>query len=106
MTATANLAQALGGGPPATETSDVPIEHLDYEYINKCSSGKELEQILRVLRFVKVFGVVLVYSCFVFLTLVLSWSILILSCLLLFCLDLFLFCLVCSCSTLVSFFLL
>ena len=69
MTATANLAQALGGGPPSTETSDVPIEHLDYEYINKCSSGKELEQILRVLRFVRVFGVVLVYSCFVLFTL-------------------------------------
>ena len=53
MAATANLAQALGGGPPpAADTSEVPVEHLDYAYINKCSSGKELEQILKVLRFV------------------------------------------------------
>ena len=53
MTATANLAQALGGGPPSApvDSSEIPIEHLDYEYINKCTSGKELEQILRVLRF-------------------------------------------------------
>ena len=41
-------------GHPASAThisqSDVPIEHLDYEYISKCSNGKELEKILKVLR--------------------------------------------------------
>ncbi|XP_063690979.1 sperm-associated antigen 1-like [Bolinopsis microptera] len=51
MAATANLAQALGGGPsPAADKSEVPVEHLDYTYINNCTSGKELEQILKVLR--------------------------------------------------------
>ena len=30
-------------------TSGVPIEHLDYGYIEKCTNSKELEKILRVL---------------------------------------------------------
>ena len=30
--------------------TDIPIEHLDYDYVGKCSSGSELEKILRVLR--------------------------------------------------------
>ncbi|CAH3162104.1 unnamed protein product [Pocillopora meandrina] len=37
----------LEGSPT---TSGVPIEHLDYGYIEKCSKSKELEKILRVLR--------------------------------------------------------
>lgn len=28
----------------------VPVEHLDYEYIEKCKNVKYLEKILRVLR--------------------------------------------------------
>ena len=32
--------------------SGVPIEHLDYRYIGECKNGKELEKILRVLRWV------------------------------------------------------
>lgn len=34
----------------SSTTSGVPIEHLDYGYIEKCSKSKELEKILRVLR--------------------------------------------------------
>ncbi|KAK2556998.1 hypothetical protein P5673_020844 [Acropora cervicornis] len=30
--------------------SGVPIEHLDYRYIEQCKNGKELEKILKVLR--------------------------------------------------------
>lgn len=48
MTETA--AQALMTGQPLRETLNVPIEHLDYEYIRQCSNMKELEKILRVLR--------------------------------------------------------
>lgn len=35
-------------------TSGVPIEHLDYTYVNECKNGKELEKILKVLRWVVV----------------------------------------------------
>lgn len=34
----------------SSTTSGVPLEHLDYGYIEKCSKSKELEKILRVLR--------------------------------------------------------
>lgn len=34
----------------SSTTSGVPIEHLDYGYIGKCTKGKELEKILKVLR--------------------------------------------------------
>ena len=30
--------------------SGVPIEHLDYRYVEGCNNGKELEKILKVLR--------------------------------------------------------
>lgn len=37
----------LGG---SQTKSGVPIEHLDYRYIEECNNGKELEKILKVLR--------------------------------------------------------
>jgi len=30
--------------------TDIPIEHLDFEYIGKCTNAEEVEKILRVLR--------------------------------------------------------
>lgn len=32
--------------------SGVPIEHLDYGYVGECKNSKELEKILKVLRWV------------------------------------------------------
>lgn len=34
----------------ATGSSDVPVDHLDYGYIEKLSNTSELEKILKVLR--------------------------------------------------------
>ena len=31
-------------------SGDVPVEHLDYDYIGKCKDVKYLEKILRILR--------------------------------------------------------
>ena len=31
--------------------SDVPLEHLDYQYIRECKNGSEVERILKVLRY-------------------------------------------------------
>ena len=56
-----NLAQAMTGQEPAKNT-DIPIDHLDYGYVNKCSNGKELEKILKTLRFVGRVRVLVVYS--------------------------------------------
>ncbi len=36
--------------------TDIPIEHLDYDYVGNCSSATELEEILKVLRCVAVSG--------------------------------------------------
>ena len=33
--------------------TNIPIEHLDYNYISKCNKASEIEKILRVLRRVK-----------------------------------------------------
>lgn len=33
-------------------TSGIPVAHLDYNYIGKCSNGPELEKILKVLRLI------------------------------------------------------
>lgn len=33
-------------------TSGIPVSHLDYNYIGKCSDGAELEKILKVLRLI------------------------------------------------------
>ena len=50
------LSDAVGGGSsnptPASKANlpDVPIDHLDYAYINKCTNSKELKDILEVLR--------------------------------------------------------
>ena len=41
---------ALFGPDNKEATPDVPVEHLDYDYVNECSSAKELIAILRVLR--------------------------------------------------------
>lgn len=35
-----------------TKRYDIPLAHLDYGYIRSCSDVKELEKILRVLRWV------------------------------------------------------
>jgi hypothetical protein len=46
------LPGAVGASTPASnaELPDVPIDHLDYAYINKCTDCKELKDILQVLR--------------------------------------------------------
>ena len=31
--------------------SDVPLEHLDFQYIRECKSGNEVERILKALRY-------------------------------------------------------
>ena len=36
-----------------TKHYDIPLCHLDYDYIRGCSDVKELEKILRVLRYVQ-----------------------------------------------------
>ena len=33
--------------------TNIPIEHLDYNYIRKCNNASEIEKILRVLRWVQ-----------------------------------------------------
>ena len=48
-----NLAQALGGGAPDSSSFDIPVAFLDYQHITKCTNGKELEKILKILRLVK-----------------------------------------------------
>jgi hypothetical protein len=35
--------------PNVSKKSDVPLEHLDYKYVNGCEDVKELEKIFRVL---------------------------------------------------------
>lgn len=30
--------------------TDIPIEHLDYEYIRKCNKASEVETLLKILR--------------------------------------------------------
>ena len=42
--------------------TDIPIEHLDYDYVGKCSSASELEEILKALRWVAVSVRTLVHS--------------------------------------------
>ncbi len=34
-----------------TQHSDIPLSHLDYGYIEKCNDVKELEKILKILRY-------------------------------------------------------
>ena len=49
--AEADVAELLGGGSSKSSKSlDVPVEHLDYEYVKSCNSAPELEKILVVLR--------------------------------------------------------
>lgn len=44
-------------------TSGVPIEHLDYRYVGECKNSKELEKILKVLRWVMVdFNIWILFS--------------------------------------------
>ena len=38
----------LGIAPKAP--TEVPVDHLDYEYITECNNQKELERILKTLR--------------------------------------------------------
>jgi hypothetical protein len=33
-----------------TKKYDIPVGHLDYDYIRNCSDTKELEKILKILR--------------------------------------------------------
>ena len=40
----------VGGG--GAKDSNVPISHLDYSYISKCDNAKELEEIIKVLRYI------------------------------------------------------
>lgn len=37
-------------GEGTTKTYHIPISHLDYKFIEKCTDVKHLEKILRVLR--------------------------------------------------------
>ena len=41
---------SLEYGMGYVEGTDVPLEHLDYDYVRKCTNGAELEKILRILR--------------------------------------------------------
>ena len=34
-----------------TTKFDVPLDHLDFQYVKKCTNAKELEKIVRVLRY-------------------------------------------------------
>lgn len=47
-------ADAFSSFPNSSTTIDyhgkVPVEHLDYDYIEKCKDAKYLEKILKVLR--------------------------------------------------------
>ena len=38
-------------GTDYAKNSDIPVKHLDYSYIKECKSAKELEKILKVLRY-------------------------------------------------------
>ena len=40
------------GGFLSPTPSGIPIEHLDYHYVEKCTNAREIEKILKVLRFV------------------------------------------------------
>ena len=33
------------------EGTDIPVEHLDYDYIGKCEKASEVESLLKILRF-------------------------------------------------------
>ncbi|XP_072042078.1 sperm-associated antigen 1-like isoform X2 [Amphiura filiformis] len=46
----ANVKNLLGAQQGSAGSSDIPIEHMDYDYIGKCEKIKELEKILKVLR--------------------------------------------------------
>lgn len=46
VTCAPNMASSLG----TAAGTDIPIEHLEYSYIKKCTNVKEIEKILRVLR--------------------------------------------------------
>ena len=46
-----DIAKLFATEGPASDTPvDVPVEHLDYEYVEKCSDVKELVAILQLLR--------------------------------------------------------
>ena len=47
-----SIQNLMGSDQSTTETSQstVPIDQLDYEFIRKCSDGKQLEKIFRVLK--------------------------------------------------------
>jgi len=39
----------------ATKTKyDVPLNHLDFEYVKSCQDKKELEKIVKILRYVEI----------------------------------------------------
>ncbi len=46
----ADIASLFSESESKDSVPDVPIEHLDYDYVNTCSNDKELIAILRVLR--------------------------------------------------------
>ena len=46
VTCAVNMASSMG----TASGTDIPVEHLDYSYIEKCTNVKEIEKILRVLR--------------------------------------------------------
>jgi len=46
VTCVPNMASSMG----TAAGTDIPIEHLEYSYIEKCTKVKEIEKILRVLR--------------------------------------------------------
>lgn len=46
VTRLTNMASSMG----TAAGTDIPIEHLDFEYIGKCTNAEEVEKILRVLR--------------------------------------------------------
>ena len=47
---------ATGGAFGFAAGTDVPLEHLDYGYISECTSAKEVEKLLKILRCVRACG--------------------------------------------------
>lgn len=45
------MSSVPGAWSKAADT-DIPIGHLDYSYVKDCENAKELEEIIKILRFV------------------------------------------------------
>jgi hypothetical protein len=50
MAAAADIASLFAAIEGKESVPDVPVEHLDYDYVSKCTDSKEIVAILKVLR--------------------------------------------------------